>query len=502
MRRPDFINTTGFRWGVTVATVATLGIALLFVFIYWQCAVVMIAPIDALISAEADSITSAPEPLLEALAEHVAHDRRHLKVMGLFDAAGQPIAGNLVAQPRPFIADGRLQSIVAFRRGEEAGAPQYARALGRPLADGTILVVGHNIDEFLAMRASVRRGLLLALAPAILLSLGSGAFLGLRAQQRLTLLRTTAVRIAAGQLGERLPVRARGDDLDALAQIVNRMLDEFERLVEDIKGVGEDIAHDLRTPLTWARARLERGRAHATSLEAMNDVVDQALGGIDQALNVAAALLRIAEVEHGQRHAAFGPVDLSDIVGDVGEVYRPLAEDRGIDFAWRLCGSDAAPLMVQGDRDLLIEALANLVDNAVKFAPPGGHVVIELGNTGAGPLLRVCDDGPGISPGDRDHVFRRFFRSDKSRHTQGTGLGLSLVAAVARLHQFGLTIGDNEALAAHHAGDGTEHRTPARGPGCVVELTCWPQAQARISVAPSPRDPAPNPVLAITAPAD
>jgi signal transduction histidine kinase len=226
--------------------------------------------------------------------------------------------------------------------------------------------------------------------------------------------------------------------------------------VHALKGAGEDIAHDIRTPLASVRARLERGREHAESRDQLLAVVEQSIAGIDQALASAAALLRIAEIEHSQRYAGFAPFDLAEIVGDAAETYGPVAEDKGIRLTL-----DAAPAaQILGDRDLMLELVVNLVDNAVKFTPPGGSVQVDLTATQDGLLLRVADSGPGIPKDEIGLVLRRFYRSDKSRSSKGFGLGLSLVAAIAGLHGFRLTLQNAQ-------------------PGCIVELRCWRDADPR-----------------------
>jgi signal transduction histidine kinase len=225
------------------------------------------------------------------------------------------------------------------------------------------------------------------------------------------------------------------------------MLDEIERLIHEIAGVGDDIAHEVRTPLTRVRATLERGRQNATNVEELGVVIDRAIGGLDKSLAIVTALLRIAEIEHGRRLAAFDTVDLASVVVEVAELFDPIAEDRGVDLEVET----ATPASVRGDRDLLFEAIANLVDNAVKFTPAGGCVELRVARRDGEVQVEVVDTGPGIGEAEREVVTRRFYRSDKSRQTQGVGLGLSLVAAILKLHGFALEIG--------------------AGPGCRIEIT-------------------------------
>jgi signal transduction histidine kinase len=453
MPRRDFLRTTGFRWGIAVAGILAVMVTLLLVFVYWQCMTALLSPLDnALADTATELAPDSTQQILSNFADHTDYDPRRVKLRGLFDAAGDRIGGNLAAVPPGLTLDGVSRTVLAVRSDARGRDTETIRAVCRRLADGRILVIGRNIDELLSFLRRIERILLLALVPAVILSVVGGTLAGLRAQRRLTILRRSAARIMAGHLTERLPAHAGGDDLDQLVHIVNRMLDELETLVRDIKGVGDDIAHDLRTPLTWVRARLERGREHATTLGELGGAVDEAIAGIDQALDVVVALLRIAEIEHGRRYSGFGQMDLGEIVQEVGELYAPIAEDRSLGLELHVASVPA----VAGDRDLLFEAVANLVDNAMKFTPSGEKVHLQVETSEGGPVIRVADTGPGIPLRERENVFRRFYRSDKSRHTSGVGLGLNLVAAVVNLHGFSLTLKDN-------------------APGCVVEIGCWPQ---------------------------
>jgi signal transduction histidine kinase len=282
----------------------------------------------------------------------------------------------------------------------------------------------------------------------VLLCLAVGVVLTARARRRIVEVNERVERIVAGNLRERLPHRNAGDPFSKLAMMVNGMLDEMETLIYSLAGIGNDIAHDLRTPLTRARLRLERGRTSARTLEQLQTVADKTIEGIDQSLSIITAILRLAEIEQSQRSAGFGEVALADLIREVGDMYEPIAEDKGI--ALRIRSQHERSVL--GDRDLLIEAIANLVDNAVKFTPAGGQVEIGLFRGNGENIVRVKDTGSGISESERDAVLRRFYRSDKVRHTAGLGLGLNLVAAIVKLHGFRFTI--------------------APGSGCVVEIGC------------------------------
>jgi signal transduction histidine kinase len=453
MPHPDFLRATGLRWGIAVAGILAAVVTLLLSFVYWQCMTTLLSPVDITLSGRLTGLEAAStQQILKNFAGRSEYDPRRIKLRGLFDAAGRRVGGNLGAVPPGLTMDREPHTVLAVRSDARGQETETARAVGERLPNGRTLVIGRNIDELLTFLSRIERILLLALLPAVVLCIVGGVLAGLRAQRRLTILRRSAARIMAGNLAERLPAHARGDDLDQLVHIVNRMLDELESLVREIKGIGDDIAHDLRTPLTWVRARLERGRERATTLTELGDAVEEAIAGIDQTLDVVVALLRISEIEHGRRYASFGQMDVGNIVQEVAELYAPIAEDRGLHLKL-----DANPVsVVAGDRDLLFEAVANLVDNAVKFTPFGGEVHLRAVVSDGRPLIQVADTGPGIPPQERENVFRRFYRSDKSRHTNGAGLGLNLVAAVVNLHGFTLTMGDN-------------------APGCVVEICCLAQ---------------------------
>jgi signal transduction histidine kinase len=260
--------------------------------------------------------------------------------------------------------------------------------------------------------------------------------LSLRAQKRVEEVNQRVQRIIAGNLRERLPHRNVDEPFSRLAVIVNGMLDEMESMINALSGVGNDIAHDLRTPLTRARLTLERGRSHAGTLEQLQAVADKTIAGIDQSLAIVTALLRLADIENSRRSAAFGDVALHDLLREVYDIYEPIAEDKQI----RLSVGIGVKLKVRGDRDLLFEAIVNLVDNAVKFTPEGGKVDIELAQSEKGAIVRVTDTGPGIPRQETEAVLRRFYRSDKMRNTPGVGLGLNLVVAIVKLHGFRLAI--------------------------------------------------------------
>jgi signal transduction histidine kinase len=445
---PDFIRTTTFRWTVVVAGMFAAYIVLLFTLVFWRTERYLTARSDAVITMQVQTFASAPpERRLEVIEEFLRQDPRMVQHAGLFTGEGRRLAGNLERLPSDLRIGAPAQRSL-FAVGPTGAETQVVRGIARRLPNGNVLVIGRNVDEAMEIAEIVGLTLALGLLPALCLSVAAGVILSIRAQRRVEEVNERVQRIVAGDLRQRLPTRGVDDPFDRLAFIVNGMLHDIEALIHEIAGVGDDIAHDLRTPLTRVRVRLERGRKHAGTLEQLRAVVDQSIAGLDQALAIVTALLRIAEIEHTRRLDGFSEVPLAPLLREVCDLYDPIAEDKHI----TLQIDATAEAIVHGDRDLLFEAVANLLDNAVKFTPEGGRVELALFHRDGEAIIRVKDTGPGIPEVEREAVTKRFYRSDKSRRTDGLGLGLSLVAAIVKLHGFRFTI--------------------AGGPGCTAEIAC------------------------------
>jgi signal transduction histidine kinase len=287
------------------------------------------------------------------------------------------------------------------------------------------------------MKQTFRRALVYGLPLAMALSLIGGLLVARSSQRRLAEVNRTTRQIMAGDLSRRAPLTGSNDEHDELAANINAMLDRIQSLLEGMQHVGDSVAHDLRSPLTRLRNRLETVAAEERpSREDLADCVRQ----VDHVLETFNALLRIARVESGAHRSAFAAVDLARIVRDVGELYQAAADERKIALT---CECNAA-VEVFGDRELLAQALTNLLDNAVKYTPPGGRVTLTLARTEDTAVIRVSDSGPGVPEADRDRVLQRFTRLDRARSLPGNGLGLALVKAVALQHHGRLTLGDNQ----------------------------------------------------------
>jgi signal transduction histidine kinase len=437
MRQFQFIRSKAFQWAAAVAVLLALIITMLFGFIYWKIDSYLIARSDRMIVMQVDFFARLPgDRRVSAIDEHLMQDSRGVQFGGLFDSAGRRIAGNLGLVPHDIQPVGPPQNVRVTRAKATADGDPMVRAVARRLPNGDMLVMGRNVDETREISQVVGEALAFGLIPALSLCLLAGVWLSIRAQRRVEEVNERVQRIIAGDLRERLPHSDVDEPFSRLAVIVNGMLDEMESMINALAGIGNDIAHDLRTPLTRARLALERGRANATTLQHLQEAADKAVVAIDQSLAIITALLRLAEIENSRRSAAFASLALHDLVREVCEIYEPIAEDKQIG----LSVETAVHVHVHADRDLLFEALANLVDNAIKFTPEGGKVKIGLLRDKREVIMRVSDTGPGINTSEREAVLRRFYRSDKMRNTPGVGLGLNLVAAIAKLHDFRLII--------------------------------------------------------------
>jgi signal transduction histidine kinase len=449
---PDFLRTSTFRMAGSFATIFAISAAALFAFVYWQTAVHETARIDHFLVDDAEIIARETRAnMLQSVSLRITRDLHRITYAALFDQRGVRIAGNLAAIPSDLPIDGKAHAVASFTTTDGDNLAEAIRAVGLRALGGNVLIIGRNAESLQLLRDTVLRALGLGVIPAMILALFAGAFVSWRAQKRVKAVHRATERIMRGDLHERLPTRGTNDDFDRLANSVNRMLDEIGRLLDNVKKAGSDIAHDLRTPLARLRIRLERGKEGAQSREELRALVASAIVDLDQTLSVITTVLRIGEIEAGRRRIGFTDFDLGDLAEEVAQIYEPIAEEKGV----ALQVSATPALHIRGDRALMLEALANLVQNAIKFTPAGGHVAIVTATSERGPTMRVIDDGPGIPQHER--VFERFHRVDKSRGLDGSGLGLSLVAAIAKFHRFHVDLAD-------------------AAPGCIFEIVCRPQS--------------------------
>jgi signal transduction histidine kinase len=322
---------------------------------------------------------------------------------------------------------------------EDKGRPERMHTLVSDLGGGVRLAVGDDLARITEVEEAIATAFLWTVGLAALLGIGGGALLSRTFLRRVDAIARTAEAIIGGDLSRRVPLRGTGDDLDRLAGTLNRMLDRIAALMDSLRQLSSDVAHDLRTPLSRLYQRLEDARTHARSMPEYEAAIEAAVREAEGLLETFSALLRIAQVEGASPRAGFRDVDLSAVAEAVADAYRPDAEEAG-----RLLAAEVAPgLVVHGDQELLTQVVANLVENALRHTPAGTRIGVRLScNRETGVCLTVEDDGPGAKPEDLPRLSHRFYRGEGSRTTPGNGLGLSLVAAVAELHGAELRLED------------------------------------------------------------
>ena len=431
----DLPRASGFRLGLFFLALFLATSAVVFGFIYWRTAVYLHGEVNAWLKRElAARVASGEAALRQTVEDRPRVDPAGRQPFVLFDAEGNWLAGNPASLPARL----RLDRPFNFTLPRD-DAPEPFRGIAHRLASGDIFLIAEDMRQITEFRDLLLGAMASGAALVLVIGLGGAAAVGAGAVSRIDAVTRAIERIVSGDLSERLPGGGTGGDLARLILVVNRMLDQIERLMREVKGVTEDIAHDLRTPLTRLLAGLERTQRRTVSAEQYALAVDEAIAETKGILATFNALLRIAEVESGARRAGFRTLDLSRVAADVAEFYEPLAEGKSISLSLERTG---APTQLEGDPSLLFEAIGNLVDNAIKFTPPGGRVAMRTLAGGGRVGVEVNDTGPGIANAEREAVLRRFYRGEKSRHEQGSGLGLSLVTAVARLHGLQLAIED------------------------------------------------------------
>jgi signal transduction histidine kinase len=386
----------------------------------------------------AKSANHSVDELKYAFEVRLTHDLRRLDYAALFDADRKLMFGNIDALPA-IPLDGKSHFVAASRVPGSDNRLEPAIFVARMRPDGNIMLLGRSLLETLAFRQIVQSALATGLAPMLLLALAIGAFFARRASRRLTAIHDTIARIMKGDTHLRLPVRSKKDAIDKVSHDVNLMLDEITRLLVQIKGVSDNIAHDLRSPLAVVHAQLERG-LESSDNEELRAVTRQALAHIDKAMLTVAALLRLADVEYGPKSSKFQTIDLSAICTDLFEFFEPLATSKSIAMTLET----KSPVQILGDGDLMREAVSNLIGNAIKFTPENGRVGVSVTQEDGRPVIRVRDNGIGVEPAERDKIFQRFYRTASGHRVPGSGLGLSIAAAIANLHDFELRFDDND----------------------------------------------------------
>ena len=404
--------------------------------------------------------------LQHLIAERAAVEPNRRAVYILRDPWHNLLAGNLSGWP-PQKPDG--DNFIAFDiEVTEGGATRKHPALARVIVDnnGSSLLVGRDINDLVTSQKLMNTASLLGIAAIVVLGLVGGLILSRWMLARLDRINRSTAQIMAGEFGRRIVIEGNGDEFDNLAQNLNAMLERIERLLAGMRQVSEDIAHDLRTPLNRMRARIEVALMGEPDSDEARALLDQTLQDADALIETFNALLAIARAEAGAQQGDWERLDLAEIARDVAELYEPLAEEGSIEL--RLDLRPGAVILCH--RQLVSQAIANIADNAIKYTPAGGVVTIAT-RPSPTPNVTVTDMGPGIPPELREHAKQRFVRLDAQRSTPGSGLGLSLVDAVAKLHEARLTLDDNH-------------------PGLKVSLAFRPAPVVRAEVPPPAERPA------------
>ncbi len=438
MRMLEFFRSSAVRVALAFVLVTTVATTAIFGLVYFRIGEANEARNRLILETEAAKSVDRPvDELRNAFDVRLTNDLRRIDYAALFDSNHKVMFGNIDVLPA-ITLDGKAHYVAATRVPGSDNRLEPTIFVARQRPDGNIMLLGRSLLETLAFRRIVQSALTAGLAPMLLLALAIGAFFARRSSRRLTAIHDTIARIMKGDTDLRLPVGSRRDPIAQISRDVNLMLDEIGRLLVQLKGVGDNIAHDLRSPLAVVHAQLERG-LESSSDEQLRSVVKQALAHIDKAMLTVAALLRLADVEYGPKSRNFQSIDLAAICADLFEFYEPLADSKSI----KMTLETQSPVQIKGDGDLMREAVSNLIGNAIKFTPENGSVSISVIREDGLPVVRVRDNGVGVEPAERDKIFKRFYRTSSGHPVPGSGLGLSIAAAIANLHEFDLRFHDN-----------------------------------------------------------
>jgi signal transduction histidine kinase len=435
------LDTSPFRIAIVYSIVFACGAAALLGAVDFAVSRVVDGSTDNLIEAEVQGLREqelvlSRSDFIELIEQRSQDQDVRGAVYLMVDPQLRPVAGNVPAWPKLDAGAGKWFLFkVSVPFGDETREHEM-RAQRFPLPGGYKMLVGHDVQERQDVKSLMMRGLIAAVVLTLLMGLGGGFWMGRRILAQAGAISAVATQIMRGDLSQRLPVRDADDEINTLAREINTMLDKIEQLTLGMRTVLDSAAHDLRTPLNRLQATAEAGMTQLTPGSMERRVLERVTTEVDQMRSTLDALLRIALAETGT--VAREPVDLSELVASVVELYAPVSEQRGIS----LKSDVAAGAQVLGSRQLLAQALANLLDNAIKFTPDGGHIQVLLRGTSSGPEVIVEDNGPGIPADKREIVLGRRVRLDEARKFPGSGLGLSLVAAVTKLHGARLLLDD------------------------------------------------------------
>jgi signal transduction histidine kinase len=438
------LRSTTFRLALlSIAGFGAIVIAL-FSYVYWSTTSFVLGRSEVSIEEELRTLRNTYEAdgqsaLVAAIEQRMTHGRPQMVYL-LVDGSFKPIAGNLAQWPTALKGSQEWSEFHANpENSEENGAQKLFRARPEDLSNGLRLLVGADVSDAARFTNQIRAAYALAILFLFVLATVASVSVTRRTVGRIESINATTKAIIESGLGKRIPVRRSQDEWDRLAQNLNSMLQRIEDLMAEVKQVSDNVAHDLRTPLTRLRGRLERAGAEMKTPDQVRSLITGAVADLDDVLRMFASLMRISQIETANQGQPRRLVNVGEVAAQVAELFDAAAETKG----GRVEAVNKRPILISADRDLLFDALANLVDNAIKHGRCGGQVTISSEQRETEVLVAVADDGPGIPADEHEHVFKRFYRLEQSRSKPGNGLGLSLVAAVARLHGARLTLSDN-----------------------------------------------------------
>jgi signal transduction histidine kinase len=413
-------------------------------YLYWATSSYVFSRSDRAIATEQAALHKAydrggRDGLITAIGGRTEDDRLDGGIYLLADPSFAPVAGNLKIWPETLQGREGRGNFDARLSNPDAADGAQVRATFETLADGYHLLVGRDIGDLDQFARKINTALALVVLLIFVLAGFASVSVTRRTVGRIEAINATSRAIMQTGLGKRIPLRGTRDEWDQLAGNLNLMLDRIEALMGEVKQVTDNVAHDLRTPLTRMRGRLEKARGAPREPGSDQSLIDDVMTELDGVLRMFSSITRISQIETGDRREAFRTADLAEIANEVVELFDAAAEENGS----RLSRAGDQHVFVTGDRDLLFDAVANLVDNALKHGRKAGQIIVEVAQREEGAVIAVADDGPGIPTDERPNVFKRFYRLERSRLTPGNGLGLSVVAAVARLHGARIEMRDN-----------------------------------------------------------
>jgi signal transduction histidine kinase len=437
---------TSSTFKLALIAIGTFGVivSIIFSYVYWSTSSYVRSRSDRAIVTEYLSLQNAyarsgRNDLVALIEQHLADPSFADNVYLLVDPALTVLGGNLRAWPPAATAASGWTEFRGTEPLPDATNPPLVRAMLGTLAGGDRLLVGRDISDLDGFTYQIKKAVISGVALIFVLAAVASILVTRRTVGRIEQINATSRAIMQSGLDKRMPLRGTHDEWDRVAENLNLMLERIETLMGEVRQVSDNVAHDLRTPLTRMRGRLEKAY-HGPRIGADDQsLIGDTIADLDAVLRIFSSLTRIAQIETEVRQSAFRTVNLADIANEVVELYDAAAEQDGT----KLTVAGDSEVLVTGDRDLIFDAIANLVDNAIKHGRAGGQIVVASETIEGSPVVSIADDGPGIPAGEHGHVFKRFYRLEHSRYAPGNGLGLSLVAAVARLHGSRIELLDN-----------------------------------------------------------